>query len=370
MRDRLRTIVPFLLGVVLLLGLLAGCSSQSGTTGNTNTNTNANTSAGRPDDMELGIVREWAESTHAVPVTFAAEEDGCKNCHDGLTFSQTGGGFQPRGSASTGSSGTSDSTATTGSTGKRDWVVATDCRACHTGAGAQIANRGTVDQIPNIDSAKGGYGAVCMACHNGWHPAGAQNGELSAPHPSTQTDMLYAVNTLGVGGTGAGASSGSTGTGSTSSTGTGSAGSVESPHLKATDTCVACHVTVNNGQPDHSFKASFKRCQQEGCHKNDMTGGGQAKEDYDGNGTTGTQQEEVKGLLGNLSDAINKSAGSTAFTSQGGQVVFKGATVSENDPAYAAAYNYFYVVNDKSNGIHNPQFTVQLLQDSISAVSK
>jgi hypothetical protein len=79
----------------------------------------------------------------------------------------------------------------------RDFTVAVDCKACHMGAGAAIADKGSVDQIPSVPTAEGGLGSVCTACHNGWHMSGKNaDGELTAPHTSVQTDMLYGVNTV------------------------------------------------------------------------------------------------------------------------------------------------------------------------------
>lgn len=332
-----------LLSLAILPVAVTGCKS-GGTSGGTQGTGSTSKS------LELETVAQWLQSAHSRPVTFAAEEDGCKNCHDGQTFTETGGGFQPRMSASTTSS-------TEGSSTPRDWVVATDCRCCHTPVGTQIASDGKIQGVPSLDQAEGGRGALCMACHNGWHAAGpGRSGNAAAPHSSVQTDMLFGVNTLQVG--------------SAVPSATASQEESISPHAKKVpDTCVGCHMW--GSPPNHLFRITdFKGCERKGCHKQDMTDGGISPEDFDGNGTKDKVTAEVQGLMDKLKAAINKKAGSTDFKSERGNVVFVGSTVPTSSPAYAAAYNYFFVTNDRSKGIHNFQFTVRLLQQSIDGVSQ
>jgi len=345
------------LSVLAALGLvvLAGCAGAPDGGTQTNGGGGSQTATETPS-MQLEIVRQWALSRHALVVTAAAENDGCKNCHDGLTFTLTGGGFVPRreASASVAPTGTDASTPNLdegGGESERDFAVATDCRACHTAIGAEIADSGSVEQIPSISVAEGGLGAVCMACHNGWHAAGkSPEGELTAPHTSVQTDMLYGVNTVDPG---------------VESTAT--QGASESPHLKVPDTCVGCHVTGSGAEgPNHTFRIEeYKGCEREDCHDTEMRQGGTAKEDFDGDGTTETVAMEVEGLSEALKTAIEAKAGK--FESSRGQVVFA-SKENPDDATYAAAYNYFYVQKDGSKGIHNTEFTVDLLRRSTSAV--
>jgi len=339
-----------LLITALSLAALAGCASTGTQGGTTNTGggaTSKDTTSTKT--MSLGIVNEWVGSGHAQVVTFAAKEDGCKNCHDGATFSETGGGFQGRMSGSSGGASATAGASNPGTDTVRDFVVATDCRACHTGAGAAIADRGTVDQIPSVSSAQGGLGAVCMACHNGWHMSGKNAaGELTAPHKSVQTDMLYGVNTVDPG-----------------AESTATQGDAASAHLKVKDTCVGCHLAGKNG-PNHTFKVtSYAGCQAKDCHTTDMSQGIVAKQDYDGDGTKEKTVLEVEGLTSTLKTAIEAKSGT--FKSDRGQVVFAGG-VKPDQATYAAAYNYFFVQNDGSRGVHNTKFVVDLLTRSIRAV--
>lgn len=357
MRKRMRVTVLFLMVVALALVASAGCTPG----GNQGARQDgAGKAGGRTavTSMTIEIVKQWATSRHSLIVTRAAGEEGCKNCHDGLTFTTTGGGFQPRRTEATGSaSATAAPDASTpgldegGGESVRDFMVGTDCRACHTGAGAAIADAGSVDKIPSLDTAKGGLGAVCMACHNGWHPGGkSAEGELTAPHTSVQTDMLFAVNTVDPGGP---STAGATGQ--------------KSPHLKVENTCVGCHVTGSGAAgPNHTFRVKdFKGCERKDCHKQDMTQGGTAKKDYDGDGTKEKVVAEIEGLTKALQAAIEAKAGK--FESSHGQVVLA-SKAKPDDATYAAAYNYFFVQKDGSRGVHNTGFTVDLLTRSIRSV--
>lgn len=353
MTKAMRFTLPFLLVSALAVAALTGCNSS----GNKPSTSGNGASTAATQTMTIEIVQQWAISRHALVVTSAATEDGCKNCHDGLTFTVTGGGFVPRRTEATGSAVTTGTDASTpgldegGGESVRDFTVATDCRACHMGAGAAIADAGSVDKIPSIESAKGGLGALCMACHNGWHAGGkSAEGELTAPHTSVQTDMLFAVNTVDPG---------------VESTAT--AGDQQSPHLKVKDTCVGCHVTGSGTSgPNHTFRVKdYEGCQRSDCHKEDMTQGGTAKEDLDGDGTKEKVAVEIKDLSAMLKAAIEAKVGT--FESSHGQIVLTSGA-KPDDATYAAAYNYFFVQKDGSGGIHNTAFTMDLLTRSIRAV--
>lgn len=137
------------------------------------------------------------------------------------------------------------------------------------------------------------------------------------------------------------------------------------------------------------------------CHTTGTGFENQARADYDGDTALETVQQEMAGLQAALLTAINAklatlvAPGFTLTISQGrvrytnGSVtrVFPGpgVTTSENPdipwssltPAqqaewlalYRAAYNRTYVMNDKSSGIHNTGYAVNLLQSSYFAVT-
>lgn len=344
-KKRFAVLLAMLAASALIV--LAGCAQGDGTQGTPDQGADPGADEST-QTMTLETVEQWATSKHALVVTRAATEEGCKNCHDGLTFTVTGGGFQPRREDTSPTTGSDDADgAAAEETSERDFTVGTDCRACHMGAGAEIADQGSVDGIPNVQTAQGGLGAVCMACHNGWHPAGKSDGELTAPHYSVQTDMLYGVNTVDPG-----------------QESTATQGDMASPHLDVENTCVGCHLA---GQPpSHTFRVeNFEGCEGDDCHDQDMTDGGTAKEDYDGDGTVEKTTVEIDGLMGTLKAAIESRAG--AFESARGQISFA-RPQRVNDATYAAAYNYIYVEKDGSRGAHNTAYTVDLLTRSIRAM--
>jgi len=87
--------------------------------------------------------------------------------------------------------------------------------------------------------------------------------------------------------------------------------------------------------------------------------------DHDGDGTVEPFQDEVQGLLTDLKDALT-GTGVPFDASQGlfDITQLAGRTTTER----AAAYNYDFVVGDKSVGYHNPVYVVNLLAASISAL--
>ena len=337
-----------LLGLALLLTVSAGCATAGGPT-KTTTGSGSGETTGKATSTRVELVEQWLGSAHAKPVTFAAEEKGCMNCHDGQKFTETGGGFVPR-------LATGASAVVTGPAGPRDWVVATDCRVCHTGPGVEFAKTGTID-IPG-KTVSAGVGAVCIACHNGWHgPGKSQNGGQRAPHLSVQADAIFASNIATVG--------------------TAEQIDTRSPHQKVQDVCVGCHMT---GKPvpgdkadtdapaNHSMKIrDTSGCKGTDCHKTDPLEA-VVKEDLDGDGTKEKLQSEVDGLLATLRSTIESHAAGS-FESSSGEIVFaKGAKPSDTD--YAAAYNYLFVIEDRSRGVHSPLFIPSLLQQSIGSLKK
>jgi hypothetical protein len=152
-----------------------------------------------------------------------------------------------------------------------------------------------------------------------------------------------------------------------------------------TGACVQCHTTASNFQ--------------------DIGRG-----DYDGNGVTDTVQNEITGLLNTLASTINTQLAvllgspSYSFAAASGRIVYT-LTVPPPPPAqpinytfpgpnvtssqnpqiswssltpvqqaswltlYQAAYNWSFVTNDRSLGIHNTGYAVNVLQSSIRAVN-
>lgn len=273
------------------------------------------------------LIEAWAESTHSVPVASVAVRDVCAACHDGRAFAQD-------------VESVAEFEAPFG-----PYVVATDCRACHTGQGAALLESGQAE-IPSADGpVEAGKGALCMACHNQEEVADINNEERSYPHYGPNADVLNATGGILDGLT-------------VLST---------DDHRDIDDTCVACHMADDEGA-GHSFAPSEEECA--GCHDDfDSIEGLEAAGDYDGDGSPEAFVTEVEGLMEALETAVNETAGSTEFRTSRGEIFFisDDTTMTAGIPteAYQGAYNWVLIDHDGSRGIHNPYFTVTLLQETI-----
>jgi hypothetical protein len=159
-------------------------------------------------------------------------------------------------------------------------------------------------------------------------------------------------------------------------------------------TCVNCHMSLPAGRYSlapsiggHSFriagevheapKANVAGCLSSGCHGEMKQAAGKhffdrkPPADYDGNGKIETIQDEVLGLLHKF---INTQGTGLLQTMQeppyDGKGKFINATTQYPLEVVAALYNYKFVLEDGSKGIHNSTYAVQLLMDSIKALDK
>ena len=92
---------------------------------------------------------------------------------------------------------------------------------------------------------------------------------------------------------------------------------------------------------------------------------GQPGTDHDGDGNVEPFQDEVQGMLDDLRGKIQGAGGS--FDSTLGLFDLEGMAALSTT-VRAAAYNYDYIVGDRSLGYHNPLYVVNLLAVSISAL--
>ncbi len=208
----------------------------------------------------------------------------------------------------------------------------------------------------------GGKGKLCMSCHRDRRDGGAEvyvlppRSTFRGPHGNVQADMLFGQNYI-------------------------SYGRVlpNSTHKDVTpDACVTCHMSEtpadgelgHNKLGDHSWAMhaeeivgldtvevyNVSACRN--CHIPDMDSFDDimARADHDGDGSIEPAQEEVEGLLHDVAMLLPP---------------FGEPEVDIRDPLWnteeglfyrRAAWNYLYVEEDQSHGIHNYQLAVALLQ--------
>jgi len=295
-----------------------------------------------------------------------------------------------------------------------DKVVSITCAVCHdphdVGKSSGDPNTATVridgdtPMLPAGFRAMGvGNGALCMTCHNtrnGSHnDAVTETADDRAPHTAAQADVLMGQNAffVAVGERGA--------------------------HSLISNTCSNCHMSqtpppadlsYNLGGTNHDFAATDESCSE--CH-GAMDGDGVRE-------ATGTMEEELKAAIeqaladeilaqieqGNtvtlvgmgeggadvelgegtavtaieLSEshgraAMNITIGETVIehVRLGSDTLVKGPggaevgnlTASEAGQVIAkAAWNFFLIEGDGSHGIHNPTFTLEVLENAIQAL--
>jgi len=278
------------------------------------------------------ITQSWVNSAHQQPVTFAAEEQFCAGCHDGGAFA----------------TGTADPKKLGRDEPFGAWVVATDCRACHTGRGQELMRSGTATITTASETISAGTGAVCLACHHELGKPNPNDATHSGPHPSSQAGIWS-----GTGGMTQGLTLKST-----------------KPHATIKKACVSCHMTSTSWGPNHELVpvAVSQTCALSGCHdgKTDGAPNLQVKADYDGNGKAQGIQTEVAGLQSILTSATLAESKATTITEDKGVIKLKKGTsdVTFDQKVYVAAYNLLLTEQDKSQGVHNPWYTVTLLQET------
>lgn len=279
------------------------------------------------EELEISaLVGQWVESAHSNVLLLPAQRDNCVACHDGGAFA---GGFNEVAAI------------------ERDFFVSIDCRACHSGQGMELLTAGTID-LPTAEGVGGGSGAQCMACHNSRRTPDINNPERPAPHYSSQADVFTASGGLRAEGFDYGSTT---------------------AHSELTDSCVDCHMTRGEGGfRDHTFRIADVRLACGQCHQNITTFNLPAGKDYDGDGEQKGFQDEVTGLLKVLEEAVVVTIDGGSFTVEGGRIQFMddaGAPLAEvPNEVYQAAFNHVLITHDGSLGVHNPIYTVQLLQQS------
>ncbi|NOY79224.1 MAG: T9SS type A sorting domain-containing protein [Calditrichaeota bacterium] len=286
---------------------------------------------------------QWSRSAHAVGVSFAANREGCAECHSGYGFIHK---IDPNSALE-----------------KTTGFPQTTCAVCHDPHSADVEHQLRTEADVTLKNGDvisfGGAGKLCMNCHHARQDAATYSNAYHphyGPHHSPQADMLAGTNAVTFG------------------------MNIPSSNHKnvVKDACVTCHMgaTPATGKPGHDYVGAHTfamhwtnpqdstqevdnvaPCQT--CHGNITSFDDiMAKKDYDGDGTIESAQDEVAGLLDEVGKLLPplgdpKVVESSAYT----PVQLK------------AAYNYEFVKNDGSYGIHNFQYAVNLLKASYEALT-
>ena len=294
---------------------------------------------------------QWDHSGHAhVPSYPGGGRTTCQGCHNGAQFVQFVNGEEI--------------------TAKEH--VDITCATCHDPHSnahphqlrtveATLANGEVVE--------RGGLGILCMNCHQNRRDTKTYITRAQShygPHYMTQADMLLATNAADFG-----------------------YDLPTSPHIHALENaCVDCHMWADHDEGDavlavdgevvlvgnHTFNVvdqdgndNVALCEE--CHGGSVGDRFDEKKfwfngiaDHDGDGVEEGLQDEVKGLMEILAGLLPHADSVDAYD-------------PHDDPdstwttvELAAAFNYDFVYYDHSYGIHNPAFTVALLQASINTL--
>ena len=292
---------------------------------------------------------QWDASSHGKPkyAGYAGGRASCAPCHSGAGFvAYLEGGESPLAEAPP--------------------VTAITCATCHDphsdGNPHQLRKVSPVALGDGTVVDKGGNGLLCMNCHKGRRNVHFYTGpDFSysphyGPHHGPQADMLAGANAATFG-----------------------KKLPTSPHLTATeDACVTCHMAPGHADEDgnvilvgsHSFNVvdpdgndNVAICQQchgdvgDSFHEKKYYYNGSA--DHDGDGVEEGLQEEVAGMLEELAMMLPPEDSSAVDV--GGDYLY-------TETEAKAAFNYLFVEEDRSEGVHNPAFTVALLKVSLRAL--
>jgi hypothetical protein len=158
--------------------------------------------------------------------------------------------------------------------------------------------------------------------------------------------------------------------------------------------CVTCHMTQPTlryalapwigghsmkleGEIHEEQKINPAGCLTSGCHSEMKQVPGKplfdksAAADYDGDGKIETVQEEVQGLLERLKNkqgtGLFQTMKDPIYNATGEFIVNK---VVRSIEVVAALYDYKFVLEDGSRGVHNTKYAVQLLMDAIKTLDQ
>ncbi|NHZ86502.1 MAG: ammonia-forming cytochrome c nitrite reductase subunit c552 [Planctomycetia bacterium] len=251
------------------------------------------------------------------------------------------------------------------------------CQTCHDSHSAD--NPGQLRTVADVQLVAangetpiitdGGVGKLCMQCHHARRSGDNQVVDGYAhfgPHGSPQADMMASESAY-------------------QAVAPADFVWADPSHLKVQNSCKTCHINMveydgTTAVTGHTFEPTVEACAN--CHGTinnfrDIM----ALEDFDGNGTIGGVQDEVEGLMAYLEEALNDSFATAGLdpTADDWDLIHELGIVTHypdvNDSTNTfdvpiewreAGYNLAFTSDDKSLGIHNPDYAIQILQQSIN----
>ncbi len=305
-----------------------------------------------------GSKHNGAFSKNQIAVSWSAEL--CGQCHDAPTHHAKNYEWQ----ASAHSISTSEGE-------EIEHMNSSSCARCHTGQGfVDVVIDGGTAAAPYTDVAP----VTCVACHD---PHSAQNpGQLRRASLADACTGCHInrISTRGLHHSHQGPMlAGTTGTPYGGQTGIGTWGGwqlagyqyTNSAHTSITDKCVVCHMAAVPADSligklgDHTFKVAYDvdstttMFNTNGCVCHGTGGAAAVTQAY-----VEASQAKVQALLDTLASLLPLKSG---------------VPYSHLDTSYhywtptkkAGAYNYYFVTNDGSGGVHNHDYAVELLSASI-----
>ncbi len=297
---------------------------------------------------------EWQQSAHNSMAE--ATETDCQGCHEGVAagvrLSEPLNVFYGSGSVALRPDTTLAPLQPMGCTTCHDSHDASNPGQLRTDADVQLVTANS--ESPLITD--GDVGKLCMQCHHARRSPDNQvivgnmrRPSSFGPHESPQADMMA---------------------GKSAYHGVAPVDFVwaQPSHLKVQNSCKTCHLNREEYESEsvpaktgHTFKPTVAACAN--CHGaitsfKDI----KALDDFDGDGQIEGVQDEVAGLLTKLEEALVASGLDTT----GGFTIISacGDTTHSTRLQREAGYNYAFVEADASHGVHNPDYAIQLLQQS------
>jgi hypothetical protein len=216
-----------------------------------------------------------------------------------------------------------------------------DCRTCHnihtTYTKADFSLTGGEKPVMmemTGGTFDGGAGNLCANCHQIRNPkpkVEAGNVKITSSHYGTHVSAQASM-LLGEGGLG------------------GVTGGPSAHYSTVTDTCVACHM---GAEFNHTYQPDVARCLA--CHTD--------AKDFDMNGT----QTEIKAMVDELT-AIFVQKG--LLDANGAWIASASAPLTVTEDVANAMWNYNFVVEDNSKGVHNSAYAKALLQQALDVMKK